>query len=158
MSRLLLLVLLVAACGWPPPPETVSIDPAFDEGERVAIDDGLDQWCAAVGWCPRIVERGAEGRIEASESTDDGVTTMVDGKTVVRLNRGNLRLWGGVAFWTVAAHEMGHFGAEHTPDGVPSLMTDYFDDPSLGSACIDEAATRLWCKAQGCSHTRGTCG
>ena len=149
-----LLVLFSAACGWPPPPDTISISPEFSAGERAQIDDALEQWCESVEWCPRIVKRGAEGRIVVDESVEVGRTSVIDGKPVVRLPRAALAKFGGASFWRVAIHEIGHFGAEHTESGI---MAPSGALPYRGALCLDDEAVRLWCAAQGCSFTRGTC-
>lgn len=155
MTRLLALLSLVAACGWPPPPETVSIDPAFSALERAAILDGIDQWCQSVEWCPRVVARGAEGRYVLDESVLDGITSVVDGKPIVKLAPHALVANGGENdLWRVAVHETGHFGAEHNDRGIMAAVATM---PYEGPLCLDDAAVQLWCAAQGCAHTKGTC-
>lgn len=146
------------ACGWPPPPETVSIDSAFSAPERAAILDGIDQWCTSVEWCPRVIERGADARYAVSIEMSDGRTKLIGGKPVVLLNASAVVGELGIgSFWRVAAHESGHLGIEAHVDSSP-LMGEPLYLPSADPLCIDDRAARQWCREQACAFTRGTCG
>jgi hypothetical protein len=155
MTPALLLLLLVSACGWPPPPDTISISSDFTEVERAQIDDALDQWCVAVAFCPRVVASGAEGRIIPGDAHDLGSTRVdSDGRPYVVLDTRKLRKRPG-AFWTVVAHEIGHFGCDHFGDG--GLMRPFFQSPESEPHCVDDGAVSMWCGAQSCDYTAGTC-
>lgn len=130
------------------------------EAWHVALEDVVDQWCrSSAEYCPEITEDyyaaegllyvdpyyDARGRKEFSAAFND----RGDQHVVIRPDSP-----ASVA-WVVLAHEIGHYGAEHTETG---LMSSWVTEEQPN--CLDDAAIRAWCKGQPCQpfeKIEGTC-
>jgi len=144
-----LALIVLAGCGRTPPDE-VSIDSAFSDGERATIEAALAAWCDEVGWCPEIVRRSERGHIALVDtlvSKSGGVECPAglvctvagynDGDTVyLARDRPDPEDMG--EFWREAAHELGHFCTGHTRSGLMSEII-----PADANA-IDRAAADAW--------------
>lgn len=157
-ALLLVVTVLLAACG-ANPPESLVIDPAFSADQRVVIDEALAQWCDAVGWCPRIdLDGSAQGRIEADfnyrrHGLSEGGAAFNDGGGAIYVDMNHWVMDKPVWFMQAVMHEAGHYGAfKHAREGLMAADMGQSELP-----CLDDAAVRLWCDEQDCSHTRGTC-
>lgn len=141
------------------PPESVTIDSAFDDQQRAEIEDGLAQWCAAVGHCPEQLSDGGELQIRAAHGRASGADTYhewISGDFEIVVDMGKPFMSDAEnGLWRVVAHELGHTGAggDHTPGGLMRAS-----QPWSGPRCIDQAAVDLWCAEQLCfPNARGTC-
>lgn len=126
-------VLIAVACYWlmgamllgcGGAPESVSIDPTLTMAERAAIQDAIDQWCAADGWCPEVVFDGEAhivvltGAEYADRRRSPGSFAFTDESLGVIYINGAKRAAEPEMFWVALAHELGHLqGIEH--HGLP---------------------------------------
>jgi hypothetical protein len=154
VTRLVALALLTVACGAPQPPRYYSIDSSFTEAQREVIRAAVDAWCVATGDCAEEalwVDRGRILLVDSvvSPGTCEGLPECVvggrntgDGRVLIARDRpspDSLDL-----LWTIAAHEWGHFCAEHTQHGLMAAI-QHADAPVL---TVDEDAVRAW--REGC--------
>lgn len=141
-----LALFLLCACG-ATPPEFFSIDPAFSPEQAETIRSAVSSWCEAVGYCPE--ERAApRGRFIAVDSLPEVFdcpegsvckrTGHNDGDNVRLVPRDDLS-----ALWLVAAHEFGHYCAEHTAFGLMAARHSPGD-----ALTIDAEAIAAW--KEGC--------
>ncbi len=149
------LPLLLAACGGPPPPRTISVAPELPEQVQIAAAVARDAWCAApVGWCPELVEGmgDAEIRVEPFPDAFDGIQGHVgagahnDGAFIAvapAVIDGFTDLSGALT------HEFGHFGIDgHVP--TSALMHARFATAADVPTVVDVEASAEWCSQQGC--------
>lgn len=159
---LLAVTLLLAACGRAPAPQSLWLDTNLPEAWHVALEDVVDHWCrSGAEYCPEITEDyyAAEGLLYVDP--DYAVHGRVKGSAAFN-DRSNQHVvirpdLPAAAAWFVLAHEIGHYGAEHTDTGV---MVERLEDLSALPLCLDDAAIRAWCKGQPCqpfAELKGTC-
>lgn len=149
MKRVVLAVLIFTVGCSRQPPDSIYIDQKFTAQETAVIKDAIDSWCVAVGWCPTI-QVNAEALIrlvpkitghndylqEACPSVDceligwnDNPDIQISMRAAKDLDR----------LWRVVAHEIGHYCADHTNQG---LMYEAYEENA--PLIIDHEATRAW--------------
>lgn len=156
MTRLFFATLALAgvACGAPTPPRYYSLDSELSEPERATIESAIDAWCVETGDCPepalwaehgrfQLVDsiRGRCERIEHEEGERGCITGGKNvGDRVVLISRARPAPESLDVLWTIAAHEWGHFCAEHTERGLMGAV-QHADAPMLE---IDADAVSAW--------------
>lgn len=140
--------LLLVACVQSPP-EHFSISDDFSEGEASTIRAAVSAWCDAAGWCPTEALWTDSGRFELVDHIEtmdcpEGYTECtVAGRNdgdVIRIARDRAAPENMAILFIVAAHETGHFCAEHTARGLMSA----FHGSEEASLEVDAEAVRAW--------------
>jgi hypothetical protein len=131
-------MLLATGCGYQPP-QSIRLDPTFTPVQVAVIEDALDQWCAADGWCPflsndgevpilktpdQFVEHGRE--YEAARTYSDPSRIIVSGY---------LADLDPEMLWIVVAHELGHLHGVAHHGGPECTMFGRHSAPSTTLAC-----------------------
>lgn len=155
MKALMILagLLLVACAG---PPESYSIDTELSPAEVVVVRDAVAAWCDAVGYCPderAVVDRGAFRVVDHIPHSHVANCPAGQDCQVVARNHDNDEVWirrnrnigdDMGAFWTVIAHEIGHYCIDgHTTTGL--MAARHTPGEPLE---IDDVAIRAW--REGC--------
>lgn len=162
MSRpLVILFLLLAACG-PKPPATISVE-SKHAGVYLAALRAAEAWCEVsdrTGWCPEIVDRdgdlvvkeghwdteyviGQEGN-GAGAHHDDAANVILVSKNLI--NDGNVE----ADYWTGSmVHEFGHCGIDNHY-AKSALMKAQHPSPWDVPWEVDDRAVEAWCEEQGC--------
>jgi hypothetical protein len=151
-----LLVLALAACAPNDLPESLQVDAAFSDEQTAAIDDAVEHWCLATGWCPERTVWGSDIRLEANYAKykrPEGSQSFNDGTKIIVNGSGT---WPDLSdFWLTIAHELGHFGTGHTDVGVMAAVHPGF---GVRPACLDAAAVDAFCDdSMQCKWKRPTC-
>lgn len=160
-------LLLAAGCTRLPPPERIAIDPTFSAEQRETIEGAIEQWCAAVGWCPEIVDTaepgGGTGIVSngyAPWSYDGRPPNSAgyigsDGRVYINTEREVIRRPEVFAF--VVLHELGHYAINNQHGG--KLMAERGRAEEMPRPCIDLESAELWCKHWHCPEgPTSTCG
>lgn len=153
---------LAAACSGRHPPGELTIDNRFSLEQRTVIDDVLDQYCIANGWCPKIVEKAENGiyadwNFARHERTPGVLASNVEATNIfVDMNGefvNDMRV-----FWATIAHELAHYALEeHLIGGVLRCTYNHELDQD-DEMCIDQLLLDKWCDAQSCAkEPQSTC-
>lgn len=148
MIRGLVLVLAIGCNAWPTePPRYFSISDEFPPEQADTIRAAVGAWCDKTGHCPVEALWSERGRFELVDSLDEPCPVEGADCSVPALNDSNV-VWVAQQrrepdnlnhLYTIAAHEWGHFCADHTTGG---LMADMFQ---LRDALeVDDEAVAAW--------------
>jgi len=178
LRTLLALAFLAAGCAPKELPSEIAISWDFSPEHRVMIEDGIDQWCAATGWCPRVMGEGSVGAAPIVALTGEEYARYHRSPYSVAFNRDDHAVYVNLdrlamfpdRAWQTFAHELGHFGIDGHLDALGLLMswsdcldTEWVDemlrcrekaDPIF---CIDYESSRSFCAQQGLIGCRSTC-
>jgi hypothetical protein len=143
----LVLTVVLFGCG-AYPPDSIAIDPKFTDSQAIIIEDAIESWCDAVGWCPRVTRVGhAEAHISL-------VTKITDHEGYEKANcpKGECFLsgWNYLPdiqisdrvvsdldhLWVVVAHELGHYCTGHTLSGLMSREQSGEEEMIIDSVAI----------------------
>lgn len=159
---LLGVISIIVGCRYPP--DDVTIDPNFTNEQKTVILDVIDNYCVAVGYCPRV------------HMNDQGFTTgnffadfnydRHDVPDSHAFNRRGLNIYvdmrddvvyNPVTFWRIIAHEMGHYVfSDHVEEDTIMNLYTYADRDY--PSCIDQQTADLWCNHWSCDQTpKSTC-
>jgi hypothetical protein len=153
----IVLALVLVGCGPDPLPESLDVRGATDT-QMALVEDTVDPWCMATGWCPEIGHTGSVVMF-----TSDYPLHKRAANKPANFNNGTLRFdnedwqiqdlnW----LWTIVAHELGHFGTkEHTEDPNSVMYTGVHEPVPF---CLDQVSVEQFCdESQQCTKQVSTC-
>lgn len=122
----------------------ISVPNSLTEVQRAAVQDAVDQWCAADGFCPTVIgerpgER-AQGEVlldtaaayeHMNREPNSGAFTHAATHTIT-INEDHD---GPEMFWLVIAHELGHLHGVKHHGGPECTMFWTHSEPSYTLAC-----------------------
>lgn len=153
--RRLLAIALFLGCINPPPPSEIALDPEMTDLQVAITQDAMEQWCREVTWCPRVTPMAKNRVVLETHAEFLKHNLEVDAYAM------NSNAWGGDGniyidswhpraidpdwFFTLIAHELGHYGIEGHSVETTTLMgltPDMIFE-------LDSQAIKAWCEEQG---------
>ena len=133
--KLLLLILLVTGCAGLPGSYSIG---GASPTEAEIIATAVDQWCAAVGWCPTRTNDGELHFSVTKRFEDDPFVRAHNEGDRIQFDRTYFREYPE-DLHVVALHEIGHLCTDHLSTGIMRADQTEASDP-----VVDPAAIRAW--------------